>query len=70
MSYNIAIARELADRQKAGENDSFVNMHDALDTSTDMADPVHPNELGYKKMADLWYTAITTASPSKATQRP
>jgi lysophospholipase L1-like esterase len=68
--YNTAIAREVADHQKAGENVSFVNMHDALNRTTDMADLLHPSRAGYEKMADVWYMAITKASSSNAATRP
>ncbi len=29
-----------------------------IDYRHDMADPTHPNDLGYQKMADKWYEAI------------
>ncbi|KAJ5214936.1 hypothetical protein N7468_010615 [Penicillium chermesinum] len=32
-----------------------------LDLSTDYADPIHPNDVGYSKMADVWYQAIHSA---------
>ena len=30
-------------------------------------DPLHPNEQGYRVMADIWYTAMLQAIPGGAT---
>jgi len=41
-----------------GDDIIIVDMESALNYSTDMADYVHPNDLGYAKMADVWYDAL------------
>lgn len=51
-----AIADRRADQ---GRRVTFVDMHRVLEVG-DLADGVHPNAGGYNKMADAWYTAITT----------
>ncbi len=30
-------------------------------------DPIHPNEQGYRVMADIWYTAMLQAIPGGVT---
>ncbi|MDC7235616.1 MAG: SGNH/GDSL hydrolase family protein [Spirochaetales bacterium] len=35
-----------------------VDMENALDYAADMADKFHPNETGYKKIAEKWFEAI------------
>jgi hypothetical protein len=42
-----------------GRNIQLVPMHDALNVSTDLYDPLHPNSTGYAKMANAWYDAVT-----------
>ena len=41
-----------------GHRVTFLDMHAYLELS-DMADGLHPNQTGYNKMADAWFTAIT-----------
>jgi lysophospholipase L1-like esterase len=45
-------------------NDNRITLIDmergaGFDYSTDMADDLHPNDLGYRKMAAVWYEALT-----------
>lgn len=37
---------------------------------TDFADDTHPNDQGYKKMANIWYDAIVEAAEAGLIQRP
>ena len=58
---NVEIGR-MAERLNApGQPVIAVNMADAMDWRTDtIADHVHPNYQGAKKMAAKWFTALTT----------
>lgn len=51
--------QDLADTR---EDDKIfvVDMESALDYSTDMGDKLHPNDVGYSRMADVWLDAIVT----------
>jgi len=41
-----------------GDDIVIVDMESALDYNTDMIDDLHPNDAGYAKMANVWYTAL------------
>ncbi|MDT0267948.1 SGNH/GDSL hydrolase family protein [Streptomyces sp. DSM 44915] len=38
---------------------TVVDLWTGFDTATDTGDGVHPNEAGWRKMADAWYPALT-----------
>jgi hypothetical protein len=61
--------RSLVDKHKKnGENVSLVNMYSGagIDYKRDMSDFTHPNDVGYEKMANVWFTAITgSPAPEK-----
>lgn len=48
----------VAERQLQGRTIHFVDMFTALDPDTDIADLVHPNLSGYRKMAGQWSGAM------------
>ena len=54
-----AMAQKRIDR---GDNIVMVDMQNGagIDYRTDLADPVHPNDLGYQKMADKWFATLQT----------
>ncbi len=58
--YNAAIPRIVRNKAAEGRPVVFVDMHPALTTS-DLADGVHPNRTGYRKMAAVWRTALPPA---------
>jgi lysophospholipase L1-like esterase len=62
-AYNQSIATLVASHQALGENVSLVDMHSALNASTDMNDQLHPNDKGYNKMAAVWLNGITAVVP-------
>ena len=35
-----------------------VDLYSALDAEADFRDMVHPNALGFKKMAEVWFQAL------------
>ncbi len=65
-SFNNAIKSMAQSRISAGDNIVIVDMeHDAgfLYSSVDMANDgegIHPNDLGYSRMANLWFSSIST----------
>jgi lysophospholipase L1-like esterase len=61
--YNAAIPGIVQARAAAGKRVHLVDMYRAL-TLSDLADGVHPNATGYRKMADAWYAALRTVPGS------
>lgn len=61
-AYNSKIEQLAASRIAAGDQLKLVDMECAayIDYSTDMIDEVHPNQAGYDKMGDLWFTELNT----------
>lgn len=55
--YNAAIPGIVQSRAAAGKRVHLVDMYSAL-TLSDLADGVHPNATGYRKMAAAWYDAL------------
>ena len=51
------------DRISNGENIRLVDMENALSYPDDLSDFVHPNSIGYDKMADVWFDAIIDIIP-------
>lgn len=62
-AYNSAIPGVVADQVARGHRVSFVDMYPALGRS-DIADRIHPNRVGYDKMAAVWESSL------RATLRP
>ncbi|KAF2825075.1 hypothetical protein CC86DRAFT_241827, partial [Ophiobolus disseminans] len=63
--------RDLARRLKgAGRRIQLADMNDGFITQTDLVDGVHPNGLGYRKMAAVWLAAIKQAGYEKMLQNP
>ena len=56
--YNNDLNTMATRRISNGDNIVIVNMENALNYSTDMADGVHPNDNGYVKIANIWYGAL------------
>lgn len=57
----------LADeRVDSGDKIVVVDLETALDYDVDLADDLHPNIQGYNKMADRWFSALTSFIPSCA----
>ena len=71
-AFNAAIPGIVASHRALGRDAIYVPMYDALNISTDLADGLHPNALGYQHMAQAWDTAlhastnltVTVASPA------
>ena len=58
IAYNNDVNAMALNRIARGDDIVIVNMENALNYSTDMADTVHPNDSGYAKMATVWYNAL------------
>ena len=56
--YNPYIYPLVTNQVAQGRNVHYLDMHAYLELS-DMPDTVHPDEIGYQKMADAWFPAIT-----------
>ncbi|KAK4170068.1 family 3 putative carbohydrate esterase [Cladorrhinum sp. PSN259] len=63
--------RQLASKLRGqGKRLVLAEMHgDNGITSSDMADDTHPNDVGYQKMASLWFQALVAASNEGFLQR-
>ncbi len=55
---NAAFPQLVAEHRAKGHDVRLVPMYDALDTTTDFADTLHPNLNGYTKMAQTWDAAL------------
>lgn len=60
-AYNSAIPGVVNTWVTKGKHIMTVDIFDAIDSATDLADDLHPNLQGYTKMAQQWYDTITTA---------
>ena len=56
--YNNSLNQMAMNRIANGDDIIIVNMENALNYSTDMADNLHPNDSGYAKMANVWFAAL------------
>lgn len=62
-AYDAAIPAIVRSKVDAGQHVHLVDMHSAL-TTADLADGVHPNALGYDKMAAVWFDALQSVPGS------
>ncbi len=65
-AYNAAIPGVVAAQQSLGRKVSFLDMHSFLTAPDDLFDRLHPNAIGYDKMAAAWEEAIN-AIPEPST---
>ena len=56
-AYNAALPAIVEARAKKGEHVMLVDMFTGFPTS-ELGDGVHPNQMGYERMARVWYDAI------------
>lgn len=61
-NFNIELETMAQQRIDNGDDIIIVDMENGADINytTDMVDYLHPNPTGYDKMADLWYSALST----------
>jgi lysophospholipase L1-like esterase len=55
--YNQAVRQMVSDRAERGEAIILVELAQAVDLA-DLPDGVHPNRIGYDKIADAWFSAL------------
>ncbi len=55
---DIAVFNDLLARRAEPGEIVVVDQHDALDYPADLADGFHPNDSGYRKMAEAWRTVL------------
>jgi hypothetical protein len=58
-SLNSKIPALVQERAAKGAHIVMVDQFTGFDTGTQLSDGVHPNESGYTRMANVWYTAIS-----------
>jgi len=64
VAYNDAVESLVNSRIAAGDDLYLVDMEHALSYPTDLRDGVHPNDIGYVKMAGVWFDALTAILPT------
>jgi lysophospholipase L1-like esterase len=57
-SYNAYIPTLVSNQVAAGRQVYYIDLHSAI-TTNDLADGLHPNQLGYDKMATNWFGILT-----------
>ncbi|WP_279631408.1 SGNH/GDSL hydrolase family protein [Streptomyces aquilus] len=67
-AYNQAIPQIVRDAQAAGKRVAYVDMSSL--TTADLADGLHPNDSGYRKMADAFHRGIQTADSAGWLKNP
>jgi len=66
VGFNSNLEEIVYQRMISGDNLVLVDMyHDAHLTAADYIENTHPNSSGYKKMAAVWFNALTTPYTSK-----
>ncbi|MEV5340769.1 ricin-type beta-trefoil lectin domain protein [Streptomyces sp. NPDC052676] len=67
-AYNQAVSRIVGDAQAAGKHVGYVDMSSL--TTADLADALHPNDAGYRKMADAFHRGIQAADRAGWVKNP
>ncbi|MBD3615426.1 MAG: hypothetical protein HUJ22_02555 [Gracilimonas sp.] len=62
IDFNQGVKERMQQRIDAGRNIIFVDIHSQL-TLAHLADGIHPNEEGYKIIAETWYEALLPVLP-------
>jgi lysophospholipase L1-like esterase len=67
--YNVNLTAMARSRILKGDKIILVDQESALDYPEDMADDLHPNASGYRKMAQTWFEGLLR-SPERPTNQP
>ncbi|MFI9544785.1 ricin-type beta-trefoil lectin domain protein [Streptomyces sp. NPDC052016] len=67
-AYNQATRQIVSDAQAAGNHVAYVDMSSL--TTADLADPLHPNDAGYQKMADAFHRGVQAADSAGWLRNP
>ncbi|MEM1173883.1 MAG: chitobiase/beta-hexosaminidase C-terminal domain-containing protein, partial [Pseudomonadota bacterium] len=65
-TFNSNVESMVLSRIAAGDNLSIVDMETALTYPEDLVDNLHPSASGFKKMADVWFSELSTLLPACA----
>ena len=63
IAFNSALETMVLNRIAGGDKLVLVDMQEALRYPDDLNDTLHPNDIGYNKMAEVWFDAITAVIP-------
>lgn len=66
-AYNAAIEEIVAEKAREGAHVMLVDQFTGFPAAAELPDAVHPNEAGYRRMADVWYDAIAAYLPDAST---
>ena len=61
--FNPAVPGIVEAQRAKGQDVIFLDMHAAVSDWDQIADTVHPNDVGYTNMANAWVSAVTTLVP-------
>ena len=61
--FNPAVPGIVTAQQAKGQDAFFLDMHAAVPSWDQIADTVHPNDVGYTNMANAWVSAVTSIIP-------
>lgn len=67
-AYNQAVPRIVSEAQAAGKRVAYVDMSGL--TTADLADALHPNDAGYRKMADAFHRGVRAADSAGWLRNP
>jgi lysophospholipase L1-like esterase len=70
IAFNDSVAALVQQRISDGDNLIAVDMQNALVYPDDLRDGVHPNDVGYQKMANVWFNALGPLLPEPDTLAP
>jgi lysophospholipase L1-like esterase len=69
--FNIDVNNMAQSRIATGDDITIVDMEHALNYATDMYDYLHPNDVGYPKMANVWFNTLDSIiNPPSITSEP
>jgi len=63
IAFNDSVEAMVQERIVFGDDLIMVDMESALNYPEDLADAVHPNDVGYSKMAQKWHEVLTSILP-------
>ena len=61
-AFNRAVPGIVAGQRASGGNVYYVDIFHTLDSGTDFPDTIHPNSLGYDRIAPAWFNAMTSGA--------
>lgn len=66
VAFNTEIPPMVESYSQQGKQVYFVDMYRVISLA-DLADGIHPNEAGYRKMSEVWYNAVTPILEERCT---